>query len=255
MKKKFMDSKYNDQFYSDLTLNRKSAEIIAPIVLEYAKLIARVDEISVVDFGCGTGEWLEVYKSLGCAVLGIDGDIVKEEKLKILKSEFMVFDLKKEVKLDNKFTIASCLEVAEHLEEQYADKLIDSLTDCADIIVFSAAIPFQKGVHHVNCQWPQYWISKFNIRGYIELDCIRKRIWEKDVQDFYANNIFLFIKNDLNNNILQNLSSENTPQLYNIVNPKMWENLCDSKIMKLYNFLYNHFQWLFSVYTFFSKRR
>ncbi len=63
------------------------------------------------------------------------------------------------------------------------------------MIIFSAALPFQGGTNHINEQEPQYWIEKFNRKGYEMIDCIRYKIWNnKKVERCYRNNIFVFIK-------------------------------------------------------------
>ena len=53
-----------------------------------------------------------------------------------------------------RYELAVCLEVAEHLNESSADNLILQLTNLANRVLFSAAIPGQGGLHHVNEQPP-----------------------------------------------------------------------------------------------------
>lgn len=48
------------------------------------------------------------------------------------------------------------LEVAEHIDEKYAQNFIELLTLTSDIILFSAAIPNQGGLEHINEQPPKY---------------------------------------------------------------------------------------------------
>jgi hypothetical protein len=33
------------------------------------------------------------------------------------------------------------------------------------VVLFSAAIPYQGGTHHVNEQWPEYWAGNFEAKG------------------------------------------------------------------------------------------
>ena len=64
-----------------------------------------------------------------------------------------------------------------------------------EVILFSAAIPFQGGVKHINEQWPDYWIEKFTARGYVVIDCIREQVWDDEsVEWWYSQNIFVFVK-------------------------------------------------------------
>ena len=52
--------------------------------------------------------------------------------------------------LSKPFALAQSFEVAKHLDQQYALKFVKLLTSCADIVLFSAAIPYQGGVCHIN---------------------------------------------------------------------------------------------------------
>src|SRR5438034_7185725 len=51
------------------------------------------------------------------------------------------------------------------------------------------------GTHHINEQWPSYWIAFFQENGFQALDCIRPSIWNNEkVAWWYAQNMFAFIK-------------------------------------------------------------
>lgn len=90
------------------------------------------------------------------------------------------------------------LEVGEHLPEQYADNLVNTLTNASDIVMFSAAIPGQIGTSHVNEQYTEYWAKKFIDRGYVPVDYFRKKVWNNaNVEWWYKQNIILYIKDSL----------------------------------------------------------
>jgi hypothetical protein len=111
---------------------------------------------------------------------------------------FRAVDLSRPFQLAEFFDLAVCLEVAEHLPKQSARGLISSLVRLAPVVLFSAAVPLQGGTHHVNEQWPAYWQDLFEQHGYRMLDLIRKEIWSKpEVQFWYRQNIFLFMREDL----------------------------------------------------------
>ena len=60
-------------------------------------------------------------------------------------------------------------EVAEHLQEDFADRFVDILYAIADDVVITAAEPAITyiGDHtHVNEQPKEYWIGKFEDRGF-----------------------------------------------------------------------------------------
>ena len=119
---------------------------------------------SVLDFGCGIGTFLSVFKRLGVNdVLGVDGPWVDQHMLEkyLASNEFLEADLRHFVRMSRNFDLVISLEVAEHLDERHADVFLDSITAAGDTIVFSAAIPGQGGQNHLNEQPLSYWIQKF----------------------------------------------------------------------------------------------
>ncbi|MDR2120745.1 MAG: class I SAM-dependent methyltransferase [Tannerella sp.] len=188
-------SKYDTRFYRDNRADKKLRSV--EIVLE--KAMTFLPEIrSAVDFGCGVGTWLAGLQRRGVTeVKGLDGAWVDKELLVIPRECFVETDFDKEIKVDGKYDLAVSIEVAEHLPEKSAEGFIKALTDASDIILFSAAIPFQagEGLNHVNEQWPAYWNRLFNNKGFIAVDCLRKRLWDnRDVLSFHRQNIMLFVK-------------------------------------------------------------
>jgi SAM-dependent methyltransferase len=153
---------------------------------------------SVVDIGCGTGAWLAVFQEWGVQdVLGIDGAHVPRDRLEIAPERFLVHDLTHPLRLDRHFDLVLALEVAEHLPPQCASLFVESLVRLGPLVLFSAAIPFQGGLHHLNERWPTYWAERFAARGYAPIDCIRPRVWENErVQWWYAQNLLLYARYD-----------------------------------------------------------
>jgi SAM-dependent methyltransferase len=166
-----------------------SAGIVAPLVAQLTR------PISVVDVGCGTGAWAAAFKKLGVSdVLGIDGEYCDRAGLEISPEEFLPADVTQPLELRRSFDLAVCLEVAEHLEPQHAEQLIANLTSLAPVVLFSAAVPEQGGEHHVNEQWPDYWIQRFDSRGYAAYDPFRAQLWENyRVAWWYSQNLLLFV--------------------------------------------------------------
>lgn len=189
-----MATEYNREFQEYVNQHANlSAEKIVPFVYDLFK------PTSVVDFGCGTGNFLsEFKKQMGSTgkVLGLDGAYIEKDLLQInSKSEFHPVDLTLPIKLSEKYDLAMSLEVGEHLDAKYADTFVKSITSASDIILFSAAIPGQYGVHHVNEQPISYWIEKFNKEGYECHDALRPFFWwDHDVDLDYRQNMVLFVK-------------------------------------------------------------
>jgi len=186
-------SLYNAKFYEGVDKTAyDSASVVLPLILE---VLPKIN--AAVDFGCGIATWLSVLqRGLGVTeIQGFDGQWVNKDSLKIPQECFQFAELDKGVSLDKKYDLAISLEVAEHLPQRSADGLVTTLTKAADIILFSAAIPFQGGTNHVNEQWPEYWCNKFREKGFVPIDYIRKKIWDNPtVSLWYRQNTFLFVR-------------------------------------------------------------
>lgn len=169
-----------------------SAERIVPLVLSI------LDVQSAVDVGCGEGSWLAAFRHRGLDdLLGLDGDYVPKDLLKIPAHAFVHSDLSREIAVSRRFDLAMSLEVAEHLPPARAAGFVADLCKLSDQVMFSAAIPFQRGLHHVNCQWPDYWQDLFKTHGYLAFDLIRPRVWDDDSVDFwYRQNTILYVRRD-----------------------------------------------------------
>src|SRR5262249_48124778 len=154
--------------------SRASAEVVVPLVL---RLLGPPD--SVVDVGCGLGSWLAVFQAHGVRdVLGIDGDWADRSKLLIGPQQVRAGDRRSPLRLGRRCGLALSLEVAQHLPAACAEAHVGALTGLAPAVLFSAAVPYQGGVGHVNEQWPAYWARLFAARGYAAVDCLRRLIWD-----------------------------------------------------------------------------
>jgi SAM-dependent methyltransferase len=215
---------YTENFFRELQDGSyRSAKEIVPLVLEL------VQPRSIIDIGCGAGTWLSVFKEFGIEdICGVDGDYVDAKILKIPKEHFLPLDLSKAFRLDRQFDLVLSLEVAEHLPPESAGIFIDSLTRLGPVILFSAAIPHQGGTQHLNEQWPGYWMEFFQHRGYVVIDCIRKRIWQNtNVESWYAQNVLMFVqKGYLDTHPLLKNEFENTAiSQLSIVHPRKYLSL------------------------------
>jgi hypothetical protein len=120
------------------------------------------------------------------------------------------------------------LEVAEHLDEQYAPALLNLLTSLAPAVLFSAAVPNQGGQHHVNERWQGDWARDFESRGYVPVDCVRPQIWDnQQVAVWYRQNIVLYIKRDAlsENPILSELVQTWTQRPISVVHPDLYSTM------------------------------
>ena len=182
---------YTDEFYRQMQRqSHDAAAAVLPILQRHFTIQ------SAVDFGCGQGVWLAEFIRAGIAdIMGVDGNWVRPESLEIPRACFSCADLAKPIQLQRRFDLALCLEVAEHLSAADADQLVASLVSHADVILFSAAIPYQPGTHHVNCQWPAYWADKFSANGFVAYDLFRAELWDMpDLAFHFRQNMLLYVR-------------------------------------------------------------
>lgn len=139
----------------------ETANICVPILIEMYK------PKSVIDFGCNVGWWLKSFMDNGVTdVIGFDGHNMIPE-LKIPRKNFSVCDLTVRALVSReKRDLLICLEVADHLDEKFANKLVKNAINCGKTIIWSAATKGQGGYNHVNEQPLEYWINKFKAHGY-----------------------------------------------------------------------------------------
>lgn len=162
-----------------------SASVVVPIVCEL------LHPASVLDLGCGQGEWLEAFPAedkLGVDIAAPDGP------------NYLRRDLTEPLYLGTgpdwdirTYDLIVCLETAEHLPARAAGTLINTISRHGSTVLFSAAVPGQEGKGHINCQPHEYWHDKFAARGYAPHDVIRPRIaGDHRVSPWYRDNIFLY---------------------------------------------------------------
>lgn len=183
-------TQYDENFYDTITDGSTlSAALVVPLIIAYYD--SWNDWKTLIDVGCGRGVWAKEFERQGLTVLGVDGDYVADPVV-----PFQPLDISLPFSFDERYDVALCLEVAEHLPEFRAASFVEDLCKLADVVIFSAAIPYQTGNGHINCQWPSYWAELFGNNGYGCLDEIRKDIWnDEQVEPWYRQNLLVFSKN------------------------------------------------------------
>jgi SAM-dependent methyltransferase len=180
---------YGGDFFAEMVDGTRAARRVAPVI------VSMFAPQSVVDVGCGIGQWLVPFQEAGADILGVDGDYVERSKLMIPQEKFRAIDLASRFSLGRTFDLAMSLEVGEHLPADVARQFVESLTALAPVVLFSAAVPGQGGTHHINEQWPSYWIGHFNDFGFECFDVLRFRFWDdEEVGACYRQNMLLFVR-------------------------------------------------------------
>lgn len=126
----------------------------------------------IVDIGCGPGTYVYSFQEVGIDSHGYDINPVVLDKPSL--TQMSMFDL------DDPSEFIICLEVAEHIETPLNDDIVDSLyknLKPGGTLVFSAAHIGQGGVGHINCQTKEYWLEKFELKGF-KRNLDAERNWE-----------------------------------------------------------------------------
>lgn len=209
-----MNSRY---IHKEDVHNLQSPKQIVPI------LINLFSPKSVVDIGCGLGTFLHEFNKNGVNdYMGIDGPWVDVKKLSknINLDHFRTMNFDENISINKKYDLALCLEVIEHINEKYATRMVNNLSNLSDVVVFSAAIPFQGGQNHINEQWLDYWQKEFEDNNYSLFDIIRPMIWNNpDIFYWYKQNIVVFINNN-RKDIIESLGNSTEKPILNMVHPE-----------------------------------
>lgn len=151
---------------------------------------------SVVDFGCGLGNWLRAARELGSTVIhGYDTPGIAPAARGLANGEFTAIDFAERVPVTRRYELAVCLEMAHRLAPSSAAALLESLCSAADWVLFSAAPPFQGGAGNVSECWKEAWARSFAGAGFRCYDILRPMIWNDENIPFYLRqNICLYVR-------------------------------------------------------------
>src|SRR5215213_9197586 len=122
---------YTPKYFGNFrSTSRTSAEVVVPQLIEW------FSPHSVIDLGCGTGQWLAAFQAAGVAdIRGVDGTYVDISQLAIASSAFQAHDFATPFRPSRRYDLAMSVEVAEHLEPQHGAALVRSLVEASDVIL------------------------------------------------------------------------------------------------------------------------
>jgi glycosyltransferase involved in cell wall biosynthesis len=153
---------------------------------------SELDPSSVLDVGCGPGHFVESMRAINLNATGMDiDDRVKGKNYLEYKSLLDITDEKADVVL--------CLEVAEHIEEAKADLVVERVVSATrKHLIWTAAVPGQGGIGHINCQPKEYWAEKFTKAGLkqnLEMqEELRTYALKGSFMGWFVNNLLYFEK-------------------------------------------------------------
>ena len=188
-----------DQIYDDSYYEKRIREPWISEGREFSKQLDSVfDPDSVIDFGCGAGNHLLYFsESVDARIKGVEGN--SKALQHALVDEIEIADLRQPHETVEQYDLVLSIEVAEHIPEKYVDNFLETLTRAGETVVITAAPPGQQGIHHVNCQPRDYWIDKFDEKGYSyqgeAVEQIRENLQLERTQ-WIEDNLFVFTQRE-----------------------------------------------------------
>jgi hypothetical protein len=145
-----------------------------------------------LDVGCGMGQCVDMARLLGVNAQGVELHP---------RPGYLQHDLRYPMPsvFPGGAEMVFCWEVGEHLPEESADTLCKSIADnltTGGVLVWTAAIPGQAGLGHINCQIPWYWGDKFGRVGLnrsVQMTAALAFLWE-----FAAGGYMYHLRQNLN---------------------------------------------------------
>lgn len=127
----------------------------------------------VLDVGCGPGTYVRALRARGHEAVGVDMDPMLATSEHLVCADVLDDDFPA---VFAGYDLTLCLEVAEHVPAQYAERLVAHLVQTAPRLLFSAAQPGQGGAGHVNLQPRTLWLNLFARHGYVEDEAGTQRL-------------------------------------------------------------------------------
>lgn len=154
------------------------------------------DTQSILDFGCGLGNYLKDLQDFGFKnLVGFEADPPKNK----------VFNNISKVDLTEIFTgtlkgSVISLEVGEHIPKEFMSIYLNNITNaCENYLITSWAIKGQAGFGHVNCLNNDEIIPEFTKRGFKLLEKETEEVRNINLEEapWFKNTLLIFKRNEM----------------------------------------------------------
>jgi len=148
---------------------------------------------TLVDFGCGTGEYARFFKRHGLVVEAYDGNPWTEQ---LTGGIGQVKDLSQRFNLLKQFKCVMSLEVGEHIPAEFEQAFLDNVVKHSidkGIIILSWAVPGQDGDGHVNCRSNDYIMQQMQERGFYLETTLTNQLRKAASLWWFKNSLMVFI--------------------------------------------------------------
>jgi len=150
---------------------------------------------SVIDLGCGGGQYTKYFKERNMTCNCFDGN---PHTPNITNNLCGVLDLTEEIDVGI-YDYVLCLEVGEHIPEEYENTLIKNIHKSNKLgVVLSWGIVGQQGSGHINCRNNDYIRNIFENMGYVSNVDVEKKLRLSATYSWFHNTIMVFEKKSQN---------------------------------------------------------
>lgn len=153
-------SVYDDAFYD---MHGQEAAKMAPWLMPLLRDI--IPFRSLVDIGAGEGHYVRWCRDRGVNAFGVEGSEAALRR-SVGQGSIVLWDLRQPYRYNGQIDLCLSLEVAEHIDPEFAGIFIDTLCNLSDTVILTATPLGQGGLEHVNEQPKSYWKALFWDRGF-----------------------------------------------------------------------------------------
>jgi len=169
-----------------------NSEFDRPLADSLVEFFKKENVNSLVDFGCGMGEYVKTFQSNGINASGFDGN---PNTPQLTNNVCQILDLSVPKQFDEPFDWVLSLEVGEHLPPQFEDIFIQNLhVNNKYGIVLSWAVKGQGGHGHFNEQNNDYIKSKICELGYLNDIKSENKLRNSSTLSWFKNTVMVFRK-------------------------------------------------------------
>ena len=145
---------------------------------------------SVVDLGCGMGDYVKHIRAAGLVCHGVDGNPNTEELTGGICTQA---DLARPLESSTQFDWVLSLEVAEHIPAKYERTYLENLDRMnRDGIIMSWGLPGQTGLGHVNCRDNEYVKCRLAAMGYEAIDEAAQKMRAVSTLEWFKHTVMVF---------------------------------------------------------------
>lgn len=123
----------------------------------------------VLDVGCGEGHALRYFLDREVPALGVEGMALARDAGIVDRDRILLHDFTTgpaPIVIVRPIDVVWSCEFVEHVDEQYAENFLQVFACAQEAVLMTHAFPGQAGYHHVNCQPPEYWITRIKRHGF-----------------------------------------------------------------------------------------